>query len=122
MGWFVRTPDPQSFLGSSVFRPQVSVPITLLQVLAVDVGSSDLNHLKVDVPVPDIDPRHGPSIAVFDLGFQGYGLPLDQSLQGLGGPLAAVPLTCFRGIDAGKADRDLVPLTTGYTDGVTITD
>ena len=55
LGWFLRTPNSQSFLGSNIFRTQISISITLLYVLAVDIGSADLNHLKVDVPVPDVD-------------------------------------------------------------------
>ena len=78
LGWFLRTPNSQSFLGSNIFRTQISISITLLYILAVDIGSTDLNHLKVDVPIPDVDLRHGAPIAVPDLGFQGYGLALDQ--------------------------------------------
>ena len=88
MGWFVRTPDSQSFLASSIFRTHVSVSIALLEVLAIDVGSTDLNHLKVDVPVSDVDLSHGSSIPVLDLRLQGYGLALDQPLKGVGGPPA----------------------------------
>ena len=54
LGWFLRAPSSQSFLGSNIFRTQISISITLLYVLAVDIGSADLNHLKVDVPVPDV--------------------------------------------------------------------
>ena len=68
----VRTPAPQSFLGSSVLSTQVSIPITLLQVLAVGVSSTYLDHLKVDIPGFDIDLSHGSSIPILDLGFKEY--------------------------------------------------
>ena len=70
LGWLVGTPDPKPFLASSVFSVEVAIPITLLQVLAIGVGSTDLDHLKVDVVVADIDLSDGPSIPVLDLRFQ----------------------------------------------------
>ena len=88
LSWLVRPPDPQSFLGSSVLSTEVTIPIALLQVLAVCVRSTDLDHLEIDVPVPYIDLSHGSSIPVLDLRFQGYGLALDQPLKGVGGPPA----------------------------------
>ena len=76
--------DPQCVGGRSIFRSKVRIPITLLQVLAVGVGSTELNHLKVDVPVSDVDLRHRPPVSVLHLRFQGNGLAKNQSLQGLG--------------------------------------
>ena len=120
LGWFVRTPDPQLFLVSNGFRLKVCITVTVLEVLAVGIGSTLSDHLKVDVPVTDVDLSHSPPVSVLHLGFQGYRLPLDQSFQGLGGPLAACPLGGFWSVDTGKADGDLLTLLAGYTDRVAI--
>ena len=121
LGWFVRTPDPQLFLVSNGFRLKVCITVTVLEVLAVGIGSTLSDHLKVDVPVTDVDLSHSPPVSVLHLGFQGYRLPLDQSFQGLGGPLAACPLGRFWGIDTSQADRDLLPFRTGHSHRVAVT-
>ena len=96
----------------------MSVSITLFQVLAVGLGSTHLNNLKVDVPVPDVELSQSPPIAVLDLWLERDGLALNQSLRGFDRPLATCTLSRFWGVDTGKTNGDLLPLTTCHSNCV----
>lgn len=117
----IRSPAPQTLLARSSFCIKVCLPITLLQVLAVRVGSSFLSHLEVDIPWTNVDLSNNPPIPVFDLGFKRDGLVLNQPLQVLGRrPSSTFPLSNFRNFNTRKTSRDLLSVTSRYPNCVAV--
>ena len=63
-------PHPELPVHSYGFSREISIPVTLLEVLAIREGSTALDHFKVDVGRALVDLSHGAPIAVLDLWLQ----------------------------------------------------